>query len=82
MGKRGGFNQKVTDNSRDAAPVAGKGVHQLRGGMVGGDASNAFKSTSEGLHKDGAIGTGARLFGTDLGLAILANIEVVGAEQL
>ena len=39
MGKRGGFNQKVTDNSSDAAPVAGKGLHQLRGGMVGGSCS-------------------------------------------
>src|ERR1700731_1562804 len=81
MGKIGGLNQKVADNRGHPTRVAGKGVHQLRGRVVGSDAGDPFESAGESLYKDRAIRAAAWLFWTDLGVAILAHIEIIGAEQ-
>src|SRR5579872_6527534 len=72
----------MPDNSGDPAPVAGKGIYQLRPGTVGAHPGNTLHSTAQRLHKNRSIGSKAWLFRTDLSVVVLPHIQVFRLEHL
>ncbi len=76
------LHKVVSDDGGDAAPIAGKGEGEMGDGLIGVDGGDVFETAAESLHEDRAIRSAARLFGTNLGIAIFADIEVGSFEQL
>lgn len=76
------LNQEVSDDRGHAAERSGKAVDQLRLGFIGVDGADALDAASESLDVDRSIGTEARLFRTDLGIVIVALIEICGLKAV
>src|SRR5579859_224613 len=72
----------MANDGGDAAPVTGKGIYELRFGLVDAHPGNALKPTAQRLYKDRSIRSKAWLFRADLSVAVLPHIKVFRLEQL
>src|SRR6516225_3583695 len=72
----------MPNDGRDPTPVAGKGIYQVRFGVVDAHACNALDPTAQRLYKDRSIRSKTRLFRADVSIAVLSHIKIFRLEQL